>query len=157
MPNKKKKKKMEGILNAKDYNERRVFTMKKILKKLALIVLTFAMLLGSSSFPVKAATEGTVTATLREKSVYGGIYCKEAGKHLTVKILYKMRKSLTGVGYPYWDRADSFGNSTSAGKTVLEEKYQNMYYVKAYGYVDDVEKRTVEVSIYGTSTLEYWE
>ena len=29
---------MEGILNAKDYNERRVFTMKKILKKLALIV-----------------------------------------------------------------------------------------------------------------------
>lgn len=131
--------------------------MKKYLRKLSVLALVTLVICGAHSMKVNAATEGLVTATLKEKSVYGTITANEVGKHLTVKLKYKTMDTLSGKVYPDSERRDSFGNCTNVGCIVSAGTHRSMCYLKVTGYVNDVLKREVELRSYGTCSMEYWE
>lgn len=130
--------------------------MNKIKKVLSATLVAACILSCANQGNVYAACYGEVTGTLREKSVYGKITCSEVAHHLTIVLNYKTMSTLTGVVKSHTTRKDTFGNNTMASKSASAERHESATFLNVIGKVDNVTKRSINITSYGTTNREYW-
>lgn len=130
--------------------------MKKRKNYLVVLAMLTTLISFSCVTNVQAAVEGKISATLSEKSVMGSLTCNETGHKLSVYLDYKKRSTLTGKEESSSTSNSAFGNNTSVSQTSFAGTHESMSYLKVTGKVDDVTKKYIILTSYGTSTVEYW-
>lgn len=86
----------------------------------------------------------------------GSLTCNETGHKLSVYLDYQTRSTLSGETKTSSTSNSAFGNNTSVSQSSVAGTHESMSYLKVTGKVDDVTKKTVTLTSYGTSTVEYW-
>lgn len=130
--------------------------MKKRKNYLVVLAMLTTLISFSCVTNVQAAVEGKISATLSEKSVMGSLTCNETGHKLSVYLDYQTRSTLSGETKTSSTSNSAFGNNTSVSQSSVAGTHEAMSYLKVTGKVDDVTKKTVTLTSYGTSTVEYW-
>lgn len=131
--------------------------MKSKTKKQLIVMLTLLTVLGVQDGTIcHAAVRGTVSGTLSDSYVTGKITCSETGHKLSVYLTYGERDNQSGKSKLRHSTNSTFGNNAEAVQTNLAATYCTLHSLTVEGKVDDVTKKTVSLTSYGSATLEYW-